>query len=389
MSWSQETLSAVKHLKTARRRLNDHFVARERAVELMVLAAVCHEHLLLIGPPGTAKTALVSRFTDLVDARGFHYLLSRFTEPTEIFGPLDLEKFKKGTYHIVTAGMLPEAQIAFLDEVFQGSSAILNALLTLVNERVYHNGSVRQDVPLISLVGASNDLPNDPGLKAFADRFALRHELGPVADEKLGDLIGLGWELEVERIEALAKRGKGGARMAPAVNTDELAHLHHNLARVKLDAVQPEYSEVIREMRAEGMEVTDRQAVKGIKLVAGAALLREAEEAGPQDLWPLGHIWGRPSEAEIARSVVQPRVEAAGGPSVTGVRTVAEIRADLNVLNERVPAVRTESALGAHLMALNRLRRETLRDHRTQTELVKDVETSIRRAMSRLEETHV
>src|SRR5262249_38162923 len=140
--------------------------------------------------------------TENVDARGFHYLLTRFTEPSELFGPLDLEKFQDGTFHIRTEGMLPEAQIAFLDEVFQGSSAILNSLLTLVNERVFHNGSYRQPVPLITLVGASNSLPDDPAVYAFADRFVLRLQVDRVPDERLDELIGQGWELELARIEA-------------------------------------------------------------------------------------------------------------------------------------------------------------------------------------------
>src|SRR6266853_46663 len=120
MSLPKPTLRTLQRLRTLQNLLKQLFTDRDTAVDLLVLAALCQEHLLLLGPPGTAKTELLSRFTNLVDARGFHYLLTRFTEPSEIFGPLDLESFQRGTFHIRTAGMLPEAQIVFLDEVFQG-----------------------------------------------------------------------------------------------------------------------------------------------------------------------------------------------------------------------------------------------------------------------------
>src|ERR1035438_9024149 len=171
MSWPDEVVHNIRQIEAIKRDLNRVFVARERAIDLLALAAVSHEHLLLIGPPGTAKTAIIRRFCDLVEARGFTYLISRFTEPAELFGPLDLQKFQAGTYEIHTDGMLPSADISFLDEVFQGSSPILNSLLSIINERVFHNGATRQPVPLATLIGASNMLPDDPWLQAFADRF--------------------------------------------------------------------------------------------------------------------------------------------------------------------------------------------------------------------------
>ena len=177
VTWPKPVIENVRRLKFLSRSLQDLFTGRDPAIDLIALSAVCHEHMLLIGPPGTAKTEIITRFADLIDARAFHYLLTRYTEPTELFGPLDLQQFQKGTYHIRTTDMLPEAQIVFLDEVFQGSSPILNSLLTILNERTFHNGSVRQPVPLICMIGAANTVPDDPWLQAFADRFVLRLEI--------------------------------------------------------------------------------------------------------------------------------------------------------------------------------------------------------------------
>jgi len=230
MPWTRQTLDTIKRLNLVKENLKHTFVDREMAIDLLVLGTVCHEHLLLIGSPGTAKTQLITNYTQMVDARCFHYLLTRFTEPSELFGPLDIEKFQKGTYHICTDGMLPEAQVVFLDEVFQGSSAILNTLLTLVNERIFYNGAERQQTPLLTMVGASNLLPDDPWLQAFADRFALRLHLDPVVDDHLDNLIAQGWELELQRIEAEQMAAQGQmARVVSTVKIEALLELHGRL----------------------------------------------------------------------------------------------------------------------------------------------------------------
>ncbi len=384
MTWNPKTLATLKRLNHVKRLLKDLFVDRETAVELLMLASVCQEHLLLIGPPGTAKTELVNRYAELVDARHFHYLLTRFTEPSELFGPLDLQAFQQGAFHIRTEGMLPEAQIAFLDEVFQGGSAILNTLLTLVNERIFHNGSNRQRVPLLSLVGASNTLPDDPWLQAFADRFVLRQQLELVPDERLEELLNQGWQLELQRLTA-AQAPAQSTRVLPSLKIEELLELQSRLAEVEMSRIQPVYANVVRELRAEGIELSDRRVVKGMKLIAAAALLREATVADAQDLWPLNHFWSRPEEAEAAKTVVQPRVAEAGGPALELTRSVSDILEDIAVLEAQAPAVSSEVALGAHLMALNRLRREILKDHRDDLELRQRIEAVIQQNLNRLE----
>jgi len=124
-SWPKETVTVIERLEGIQADLCNRFVERDWAIKLLTLAAVCREHVLLVGPPGTAKTQLVTRFAECMQARQFSYLLTRFTEPSELFGPLDLERFHEGVYEIRTDGMLPMADMAFLDEVFEGSSAIL------------------------------------------------------------------------------------------------------------------------------------------------------------------------------------------------------------------------------------------------------------------------
>jgi len=167
-------------------------LARDVAVRLALLAALAGEHLLMIGPPGTAKSALARRLHRAwADAPYFERLLTRFSTPEELFGPLSLQALEADRYERLTAGYLPQAGIAFLDEVFKANSAILNALLTLLNERMFDNGVQRVPVPLVAVVAASNEVPGDEALQAFFDRFLLRVPVQPLGDEQFTALLML------------------------------------------------------------------------------------------------------------------------------------------------------------------------------------------------------
>ncbi len=249
-------------------------VERESLVELIALAAVAGEHLLVIGPPGTAKSEAVRRVARALGGRVFEYLLGRFTEPSEIFGPIDLRKLKEGVVETQTAGMLPEAEIAFLDEIFLGSTAILNTLLALLNERTFRRGATRVKVPLRVCVGASNALPDDEALAAFGDRFLLRAFLDPIADPRLEELLEGGWSLGLKRSEQQAGMEHLDV-LAAAVDAADLA------------PVRPALAHAIRVLRKNGVMLSDRRAVKAQRLVAAAAVMAGRSRPTEADLWPL------------------------------------------------------------------------------------------------------
>src|SRR5262252_3478785 len=249
-------------------------VERETLVELIVLAAVAREHLLVIGPPGTAKSAAVHRVAETIGGRYFEYLLGRFTEPNEIFGPVDLRKLKEGTVETDTLGMLPEAEIAFLDEIFQGSTAILNTLLGVLNERVFRRGHTSLRCPLRVCVGAANTLPEDASLAAFADRFLVRCFVDPIPDPMLEQLLEGGWSLN-------------GARGERTASLDDIEVLAAAARAADMSGVRSEIARAIRTLRGAGITLPDRRAVKAQKLIAAAALMAGREKPTEADLWPI------------------------------------------------------------------------------------------------------
>ena len=177
-------MEAEAKLDAVRSALKAHFLERETLVDGALAALLTKEHVLILGPPGTAKSQLARQVTrHLEGGRYFEWLLTKFSTPEELFGPMSLRALEEGRYERLTTHKLPEAHIAFLDEVFKANSAILNALLTVLNERRFHQGSEARSVPLESLFAASNELPDEEELAALYDRFLLRFSVGYIEQE--------------------------------------------------------------------------------------------------------------------------------------------------------------------------------------------------------------
>src|SRR5689334_24906340 len=205
--WSFEELQEeAEGLRTRinafRKSLGRFLVAKQELIDLMVVAAIAQEPLLLVGPPGTAKSDLVLKFKDalgLDDADYFEYMLTRFTEPSEIIGPIDINQLREGRYIRREQGKLPTARLAFLDEIFKSNSAVLNILLTIVNERKFYQDGVPQPVRLRILFAATNEVPEQGELAALKDRFVLKAESRSVQDDHFEALIDAGVQTEVNR----------------------------------------------------------------------------------------------------------------------------------------------------------------------------------------------
>ncbi|MFV1964631.1 MAG: AAA family ATPase [Pirellulaceae bacterium] len=205
----KDSLERFNELRTVLKR---RFARKDPIIDAVCAATVAQVPTVLIGPPGTAKSNLIRCFCEGLgltanaesngsEARGyFEYLLTRYTTPEEIFGPIHVQDLiEKQIYRRVTDGYLPEAQIAFLDEIFKASSAILNTLLTLLNERIFYNAGQATKIPLMMVFAASNEAPADEGLQALYDRFPLRLNCQSVDDEHVDELLAASWQQAYDR----------------------------------------------------------------------------------------------------------------------------------------------------------------------------------------------
>src|SRR5204862_6719516 len=191
-----------KRLNRFRKSLGRFFVQKQDLIDLMLVAAIAQEPLLLVGPPGTAKSDLVLKFKDalgLGEDDYFEYMLTRFTEPSEIIGPIDISLLREGRYVRREQRKLPTARLAVLDEIFKSNSAILNILLTIINERKFYQDGVPQPVRLSSLVAATNEVPEQAELAALKDRFCLKAESQSVQRDHFTELIDTGLAGEVHK----------------------------------------------------------------------------------------------------------------------------------------------------------------------------------------------
>lgn len=175
--------------------LKKFFVKKEEIIDLMTICAIAQEPLLIVGPPGTAKSDLVLKFKDALEVSEeeyFEYMLTRFTEPGEIIGVIDIKQMKEGKYIRKKQGKLPTASIAFLDEIFKSNSAILNILLSIINEKKFYQDGKPEDVPLKILFAATNEIPDQGELSALKDRFVLKVRSKSIQDNYFKELIDAG-----------------------------------------------------------------------------------------------------------------------------------------------------------------------------------------------------
>ncbi len=310
--------------------LKSAFVGKNEIIDLLGVGLVGGENLFLLGPPGTAKSAIVQELARRIDGRVFDYLLTRFTEPNELFGPFDIRKLREGDLVTNTDGMLPEASFVFLDELLNANSAILNSLLMVLNERIFRRGRETRALPTLMVVGASNRLPEDDALGALFDRFLLRVRCDNVASEQLADVLTAGWRFEVARskLTRSASEGENGKTtdrtddanastpsLALRVSVEDIRRIQALLARVDLSDVRAASVELVQRLRHAGIAVSDRRAVKLQRLIAASALLCGRLEAIESDLWVFRYIWDTEEQQEVLATIVNDRLSKSGPAS--------------------------------------------------------------------------
>ncbi|KAH7616468.1 hypothetical protein Ndes2526B_g08560 [Nannochloris sp. 'desiccata'] len=310
-----------QRIETAIVEMSQGLIERDTEVRLLLLAALAGEHILYIGPPGTAKSELGRRLSRLCQGIYFERLLTRFSVPEELFGPLSMRALEEDQYIRQTQGYLPDATVAFIDEIFKANSAILNTLLTILNERLFDNGASRTHVPLLCLVGASNELPESEELDALYDRFLIRRQVSQVSPAGLLEMLSRGGakrqagalghpgaanpDSDLEGTGAVAQsRDRDSDTFQPLLTVDDF-----EMTRARAEAVvavPPEVLNVIADLRSYLQDkceppvyVSDRRLVKAVALMQVAAYTSGRTVLADYDCLLLRHVlWQRPEECE-------------------------------------------------------------------------------------------
>lgn len=270
-----------------RESMEARMVERTRETQTAVVALVSRVHHFQLGPPGVAKSLLVRTLVDHIDGFGpedyFERLLTRFSTPEEVFGPPSLHALKQDVYKRNIHGMLPTAKIAFVDEIFKANSSILNSLLAAMNERVFYN-DVPIDIPLSTMFSASNELPQGEELDAMYDRIHFRHIMRPIQEP--GNFIQM-------------LKGQIAGPVVPVVTWEEVETAQDQVKAVVVpDDVLEAFNTLRNNLKAQGIEPTDRRFAQCLQIVRGTAWLDGRGTADIDDMKLLRHVlWT--TQAEI------------------------------------------------------------------------------------------
>ena len=283
--------------------LNNGLVGKEKVMKLGLLSILSGENMILVGPPGTAKSEISRRLREILadtdSETYFEYLFTKFTTPEEIFGPLSIKQLQNDKFERNTEGYMPSSRIVFLDEIFKANSSILNTLLTILNERVFHNGLKREKTPLISLIGASNELPfeNDE-LTALYDRFLIRAVVGYVSDDEIEELL----DIKETDMEIPAEIKFTESDLNEIRNESEKVRVTSGIKRTIMQ-IRQEYNKIFAEDNHE--IISDRKLVKMVKLLKVSAYLNGRDKVDFSDLMLLTNcLWNNPENIEKVTKLV-------------------------------------------------------------------------------------
>jgi len=296
MSLPKSVAKIVKKFSEVERQLRPRLIERHDSLHGVLLSLVAEQHALLIGPPGCAKSMLTEEVCDRIKGISyFERLLTKHSTPEELFGPPSLKLLKMDRFERVLTGMMPSAHVARIDEIWKGNSSILNSLLSLINERVFYNGTAGVfSSPLISIFGTSNEMPEDDSLSALYDRFMLRYIVDYVGEDSSFKQV-------------LTFNGTAPRKGRALITLDDLVTLHEFRAgSVNIgDDIIDMIAQMRTELRREGIVVSDRRWRTSLDVIKSETLLCGRNDVRQDDLNIMADVlWNKPDERKTVAGVI-------------------------------------------------------------------------------------
>jgi len=281
-----------EHLLAIEQEMNQKYIGRSDEVHGLILAALTGQHIELLGPPGTGKSMMIREFCSYLGASNFHWLMTPFTTPDELFGPVDIQAYQGGVYKRVVDHKLPTVEVAYLDELYKGSGSMLTTLLSVLQERIFYNNGTPVQCPLRFCVGSSNEIPaKADGLDALRDRFLLRYNCGYLQDVKEFDQL-LRLNYVAPTVVPLAME---------TVKTAYSVVREFYLSEETLQSV----SLVWERLGQEGVVVSDRRYKQLLDVMAAESWILNATEIIPDSLLVGKHVlWTEPDKRNLVWQVV-------------------------------------------------------------------------------------
>lgn len=354
LSYNEQVNVTINKFNNIASELKEIFVEREEVIDNSIKALITGQSVLLLGPPGTAKSALTNELCKrITDSRFFSWLLNRTSDPSEILGPYSIKEMENDRFVRVTSNKLPEAEIVFLDEVFKCNEPTLNILLPLINEKVFYNDGVAVDVPLISLFSASNEFPEEDSLLALYDRMIFRMYV-----DYIGDV-----QNKMKMLKNFIGKGEKNSSYT-TITIEEIESLREELNNVEIeDSVLKEYIALMNSLLREGIVVSDRRQNECLKVLRANAILNNRYFVNSSDFKCLRDVlWNDPSEIEKIEEILKESsvstyekeynalkkryVEIVdSAETITDVRMIVEIKGSVEYLYEKLKRIMREKEL--------------------------------------------
>lgn len=291
----KNVLEALGKLDKISDELKDRYVERDFVIDNCIKALITGQTVLMVGPPGTAKSAITDDLCKRIDGgKYFSWLLNRTSDPSEILGPFSLKEMENDKFLRVTKNKLPEAEIVFLDEIFKCNEPTLNILLPLINEKVFYNDGTSCDVPLITLFAASNEYPDEDSLMALYDRLMFRLELNYVQDS-------------TNKLKMYKSFLEGSGQKCSSISLDEIKLIKSEMDTITIsDEVLTEYIKLITKIYSEGIIISDRRQNEALKVLRATALLNRRTSVEVTDFISLKSVfWNLPDEIELLSDILK------------------------------------------------------------------------------------